>query len=138
MKRFNFLSLVVALVLTVAAVGCTTMRETEDGYYETPRSTANRVYVDDPYRGTVVLERDPFTGRYYEVNSYGTGYNNRNYRGYNNGYYGNGYHGRTTNRTYSRGGSYNNSQQNQQPSEEQIRAQQKSREEARKKILGSN
>ena len=81
MKRFNFLTVMIALVLMVTAVSCSTMQGTEDEYYgrRVPGSP-NRVYVEDPYRGTVVLERDPYSGRYYEVNSYGSAY------GYGNGY----------------------------------------------------
>lgn len=134
MKRFNFLPVVVAFVLMITAVGCTTMTGTEDGYYE--RGRAQRVYVDDPYRGTVVLERDPYTGRYYEVNPYGS-YNTRIYRG-NNGYY-----GRNNSRYYDRNyrsdrDTYQRSNQNnQRPSDDELKDRQRSRDEARRKVLGS-
>jgi hypothetical protein len=135
MKRFNFLPVVVAFVLMITAVGCTTMTGTQDEYYE--RGRTERVYVDDPYRGTVVLERDPYTGRYYEVNPYGS-YNTRVYRG-NSGYYGRNNNSRYYNRnnrtsreTYERG-----NQNTQRPTDDQIRDHQKSRDEARKKVLGS-
>src|SRR5688572_21081462 len=82
MKRFRILPVAIVLVLMVAAVGCTTVREADgDEYYERVSSTPGRVYVDDPYRGTVILERDPYTGRYYEVNPYGT-YQGSRYRTY--------------------------------------------------------
>jgi hypothetical protein len=129
MKRFNLLSVAVALVLLVSAVGCTTMTGTQDDRYD--RVQSNRVYVDDPYRGTVVLERDPFTGRYYEVDSYGSTYNNRYYsrsRGYNS--YGRNYN--TYNRNYNRG---RNTQQ--QPTQQQRAQNEQSRQEARKKVLGN-
>src|SRR5829696_1261062 len=90
MKRFNLLSAVIAVVLMVTAVSCTTMRGTEDDYYYDRTQydrvqPSNRIYVDDPYRGTIVLERDPYTGRYYEVGSYGGNYGYRNDR-YSNVY----------------------------------------------------
>jgi hypothetical protein len=134
MKRFNFLPVVVAFVLMITAVGCTTMTGPQDEY---SRSRAERVYVDDPYRGTVVLERDPYTGRYYEVDSYGS-YNTRTYRG-NNGSYGrnksryyNNRNYRTNTETYER-----NNQNTQRPSDDQLRDRQKSRDEARRKVLGN-
>ena len=140
MKRFNLLSAVIAVVLMVTAVSCTTMRETEDDYYydRAPRAS-NRVYVDDPYRGTVVLERDPYTGRYYEVGSYG-GYSST--YGYRNDRYGTVYdRNYRRNRTYSnQNGNYNrNNTYNNNTSQGQTEDQKKEqrREEARKKVLGN-
>ena len=143
MKRFSFLQVAIALILMVTAVSCTTMQGVEDEYYSTQsgRIATDRVYVNDPYRGTVVLERDPYTGRYYEVSSPYTTYNNRYDSRYDSRYdrrYGNsrtnnGY-GRN-NRTYRNNGSYQ--QTPQKPTEEQIRSNQKNREEARKKVLGN-
>jgi hypothetical protein len=139
MKRFNFIQAVFAVVLMITVASCTTMTGAQDEYYE--RGQANRVYVEDPYRGTVVLERDPYTGRYYEVNSYG--YDNRVYRS-NNGYYGNGSYGRNNSRYrtnnngyYPRSSSPRVYQNNQQPSEEQKKEHQQSRDEARRKVLGN-
>jgi hypothetical protein len=134
MKRFNFLPVVVAFVLMITAVGCTTMTGAEDGY---SRSRADRVYVDDPYRGTVVLERDPYTGRYYEVNPYGS-YNTRTYRG-SNGYYGRTNNSRYYNRNYRTNREvYERGNQNtQRPTDDQIKDRQKSRDEARRKVLGN-
>ena len=133
MKRFNFLPVVVALVLAATFVGCTTMTGVQDEYPDRPLS--NRVYVDDPYRGTVVLERDPYTGRYYEVSPYGT-YNNRTYRtyGYGNSY---GRNDNRRNRNYDRRDRYESRPAPQRPSEDQIRQQRESRDEARKKVLGN-
>lgn len=131
MKRFNFLPVVIAMVLLVTAVSCTTMAGTEDDYGR--QVYGNRVYVEDPYRGTIVLERDPWTGRYYEVgpyNTYGTYpyYGNRVYgsRGYSGGQY----------RNYGRNDGYyyrNNQNNSQRPTEQDN----KSRDEARKKVLGN-
>jgi hypothetical protein len=133
MKRFNFLSVVIALVLVVAAIGCSPLTEADrDRYNERPASAAGRIYVDDPYRGTVVLERDPYTGRYYEVSSYGS-YNSRYYRGGYDPYY--------NDRNYSRDRRVyrtpRQTTQPQQPTQEQIKQQQKNKEEARKRVLGN-
>jgi hypothetical protein len=132
MKRFNFLSVVVALVLMVAAVGCTTMQGAEDDYYGTQRvqGSPNRIYVDDPYRGTVVLERDPYSGRYYEVSPYGSTnvYGNRYDSRYDRRYYGS---GRNNNRYYRNNGTY------QPVPQQQPGGTGKDRGESRKKILGN-
>jgi hypothetical protein len=141
MKRFNFLLMAIALVLTITAVSCTTMAGSQDDYYngQDARVSGNRVYVDDPYRGTVVLERDPRTGRYYEVgsyNPYNNGYSNR----YSSRAYGNTYYGRSPNYGRNNSGSYrnnnnsnNNTQNNQRPRDDD----RKTKDEARKKILGN-
>jgi hypothetical protein len=138
MKRSNFLLVAIALVVTITAVSCTTMTGTQDDYYngQEARVYGNRVYVDDPYRGTIVLERDPRTGRYYEVNAYnpyydsyyGNRYYSRNYRG--NGYPS---HGRNNNGSYRNNNNGTNNQSNQRPAEND----RKTRDEARKKILGN-
>jgi hypothetical protein len=112
------------------------MAGTQDDYYgQDARVYGNRVYVDDPYRGTIVLERDPRTGRYYEVSPY------------YDGYYGNSIYSRTyrNNRsgypTYRRngGGYYNgntsNNNQNNNRSSEQYK---KDKDDARNKILGNH
>ncbi len=91
MKNFSLLSAVIAVMLTVTAISCTTAQGGyDDEYYSTyDRRTPNRVYVDDPYYGTVVLERDPYSGRYYQVSPYGYSYrnNNRYNKAYNRGSY---------------------------------------------------
>src|ERR671912_2928114 len=95
MKSLKFLLAI--FTAAVLMVSCATTQNTSDEDFDesTTRRIGNRVYVDDPYYGTVVLERDPFTGRYYDVtmgnrgsiyspyNRYNT-YNryNNNYRGY--------------------------------------------------------
>ncbi|HVE61047.1 MAG TPA: hypothetical protein VNA26_04465 [Chitinophagaceae bacterium] len=96
MKNFNFLSIGLIALLMVVAVGCTTMRDaSEYDEYREDRST-RRVYVD-PYYGSdqIILQRDPFTGRYYQVSPYGyypgrssyygRNYSNRNYNYRDNG-----------------------------------------------------
>ncbi|HEU4471427.1 MAG TPA: hypothetical protein VFR58_10100 [Flavisolibacter sp.] len=141
MKRFNLLSVVAVLVLAVTAFSCTTVRETGE-YYE-PGVASNRVYVDDPYRGTVILERDPYTGRYYEANTFGRTYGYPYGRGVyrNNGFYGrpDRYYGNGGYYRGNRGGNYGNrpapSTPQQQPQNGEQR--EKVREEARKKVLGN-
>jgi hypothetical protein len=131
MKRFKFLPVAIVLVLVVAAIGCTPLRETEgDEYYERVSSAPGRIYVDDPYRGTVVLERDPYTGRYYEVGSYSR-YGTR-YRGYDP-YYGGGYNYPRTNRTYR---TQRQTPAPKPPTQEEIRQQQQNKNDARNKVLG--
>lgn len=140
MKRFKILSAVVAVILMVGAVSCTTMGEANDGYYygNDRVQGSNRIYVEDPYRGTVVLERDPYSGRYYEVvpygysprygsSRYGTVYNN-NTR----------YRTRTTTRTNRNSDRYE--RQTTTPprkTEDQKKEMDNKRAEARRKILGN-
>lgn len=138
MKRFNFLLAAIALVLTITAVSCTTMAGSQDDYYNGQRVYSNRVYVDDPYRGTVVLERDPRTGRYYEANSYNPYYNgyygNRSYgRVYRSNGYGYGYPSRRNSGSYSNG---NNSSTNNQNNNRNSEEYKKEKNEARDKVLG--
>jgi hypothetical protein len=134
MKRFSILSAVIAVILMVAAVSCTPIRETGDDYYYDRAQAPSRIYVDDPYRGTVVLERDPYSGRYYEVGPYSSYYSPYAYR--SNPYYG--YHGRSyanRNRIYNRNTTTYPSTSPQQK-EEQRRDWEQKREEARDKVLG--
>lgn len=95
MKSVKYLLGLFALLLVFAS--CSTTQRVADEEYD-PQTTqviGNRIYVNDPYYGNVILERDPFTGRYYDV-TYGArtflGYNypyarfNRGYGVYNRGY----------------------------------------------------
>jgi len=139
MKRSNLLLVALALVVTIATVGCTTMTPAQDGYYDPgARAYSNRVYVEDPYRGTVVLERYPRTGRYYEVTPaydpyYGGAYSNvYSGRGYRN--YGNGYPSRRSSGVYYNGNTTNNTQRNERSSEDY----RKDRDDARSKVLGNH
>ena len=138
MKNVKFLLAIFTVAVLMASCATTQNTSDEDFDESTTRRIGNRVYVDDPYYGTVVLERDPFTGRYYDVtmgtkgsiyspyNRYNTysRYNNY-YRGYRNAparYYRN---------NSSSGGTINGS------IEKPTQDLQKTREEARKKILGN-
>lgn len=139
MKRFNLLLVAVALVLTITAVSCTAVAGTEDGYYDPgTRVYGNTVYVQDPYRGTVVLQQDPRTGRYYEVNPYYDNYYGGLYGGggvYSRGYrnYGYGYPSRRVGGGYYSGGNTTTTQQNNSRSSEDYK---KDRDDAREKVLG--
>jgi len=137
MKSLKFLLAV--FTAAVLMVSCATTQNTSDEDFDESitRRIGNRVYVDDPYYGTVVLERDPFTGRYYDVTMGNRGsiyspYNRYNtYNRYNNNYRGS----RNTPARYYRnnnsGGSING--RIEKPTQDL----QKTREEARKKILGN-
>lgn len=128
MKIYNPLFIVLSLFLTVAMVSCTTTQYASDEQYETERVRSNRIYIDDPYRGTVVLERDPVTGRYYDVtNGYGYNYGSRYNTSYNYDRYPQSRYG-YTDRVYS-------TQRPQQPATEDKNS--KAREEARRKVLGN-
>ncbi|MFN2437944.1 MAG: hypothetical protein ABR503_02015 [Chitinophagaceae bacterium] len=122
MKNLNFLSIGVIALLVVVAVGCTTMREagSYDEYNEDRSS--RRVYVD-PYYGSdqIILQRDPFTGRYYQVSPYG-------YYPGRSSYYG---------RNYSNRDSYYRDNRNQQRPEQRAEGQKKINE-ARDIIRGKN
>ena len=130
MKNFSLLSAVIAVMLTVTAVSCTTAQGGyDDEYYNTyDRRTPNRVYVDDPYYGTVILERDPYSGRYYQVSPYGYSY--RNNTRYNKVY------SRNRNNYYYRNNQNTNTRNNQGQTEQQKKDWEKQRNEARKKVLG--
>ncbi|HVK96261.1 MAG TPA: hypothetical protein VM368_00520 [Flavisolibacter sp.] len=127
MKPLNFL--LVVLVVMITAIGCTTTQQAFDENYDrsSARTYGDRVYIDDPYRGTVILERDPYTGQYFDITNsrfgaygFNSPYNSwRDRRFYNNTYY-------VTPR------SNGNTQ-----TEEQKRNYQEQRQEARKKILGN-
>ena len=71
MKRFPFLSMALIATLAVVAVGCTLPQNTQGGYYE-ERVGHGGYYGNGAYGSNViVVERDPYTGRYYEVSPYG-------------------------------------------------------------------
>jgi len=126
MKNVKFLLAIFTAAVLMASCATTESASGEDyDDLERTRRIGNRVYVDDPYYGTVVLERDPFTGRYFDV-TYGYGgfyrspYNTFN-RGFRTqpGYY----------RNNSRGGTIQ-----QKPVQREVPV---NREAARKKILGN-
>ena len=126
MKFRNLLSMVIAAILLVTAVSCTSTRDIyqEDDGYRTSRQAPDRILVDDPYYGTIVMERDPYTGRYYQVGSYGqSAYGYDRYR--DSRYYRN-YPRRQV--IYQQG---NENRPAQTPQQKEA-----SRQEARKRVLG--
>ncbi|HZH63602.1 MAG TPA: hypothetical protein VEY10_01835 [Flavisolibacter sp.] len=128
-------SLLAVVIIAVLTTGCVTTQEAVgDDYDEDVRTqqSGNRLYVQDPFYGTVVLERDPFSGRYYDVTN--------GYRGFPSRY--NGLNTYRRNGNYNRNyGTYNRSFGNrsvgtiQRPAPQQ--PTQKTREDARKIILGN-
>lgn len=97
MKKFNFLSLLVALVVIVTLASC---GMTQPGYGDEQypdRTVRSRSVYSDPYYGSTRIVRDPYTGQYYEVtpvspsygyDPYGYGYPSSSYG--RNPYYGRG------------------------------------------------
>lgn len=124
MKSIKLLVGLLAIVMVMASCAATQGAMGDDYANDSrTRQVGDRLYIQDPYYGTVVLQRDPVTGRYYDV-TYGSRYGN--------GYYGANPYG--SHRTYRRsGGTYRGNVQQQGPSREEI---QQHRDEARKKILG--
>ena len=100
MKKFNFLSLLVGLVIIVTLASC---GMTQPGYGDEQypdRTVRNRSIYSDPYYGRTQIVRDPYTGRYYEV----TPVSPYGYDAYSSPYgsYGNSrYYGRGSSRGYS-------------------------------------
>lgn len=148
MKRFPFLSAALIAVLMVVAVGCTIPYDTAGGYYEDrpDRGGYYGGYSNSPYGSNViVVERDPYTGRYYEVSPYGaTPYGYGGGRGVyvaprNNTRYNNNRDTRYNN-TVRDGGSYRNNevqrQQQTQQREQQRQAEAKQMESTKESILG--
>ncbi|MER3472120.1 MAG: hypothetical protein C4330_12575 [Chitinophagaceae bacterium] len=108
MKNTNFLLVAMIAVLSVITISCTPAQQIAD-YDQRP------VYNSNPYGSNViVVERDPYTGRYYQVNPNGVYLNdpyyntNRYYdpysRGYDSRYY--------NHRNYDRGRVYGNTNTN--------------------------
>lgn len=128
MKITPLFFILFAAVVAFTAVGCTTSQMAADNNYPEDRQIGNRIYINDPYAGTIVLERDPYTGRYYDV-TYGAG----------SGYYGySPYNSRYSNSYYYRNRYPRTRVTPQQPTQEEQQQYQQNREEARKKILGKN
>ena len=143
MKRFKFLQVALIAVLVVAAVSCGTPRSVSGEYYDD--YPGGNVYYANPYGAPpVILERDPFTGRYYQVAPYGayaypgTPYygTNRGYRYRNNSR--NGYRGGYNGGYYNNNNGYNNNNNSRNNNSGQTDAQrEQKKEEARNKVLGS-
>ncbi len=89
MKNLKYLQLALIVTLLVTAVSCTVSR---GSYYEEDPYNNSRYYGNTPYYGNgsnyIILERDPFTGQYYEALPRGGSYPYRsnNYGTYNNTY----------------------------------------------------
>jgi hypothetical protein len=143
MKHLSFIRVAALLALVVTVASCGMPLYSTDGYYEEAPSRRD-VYRGSVYGGSapIVYERDPYTGRYYEVNPYsvysrpGRYYDRRsNSRYYNNDRYNNNnrYNNSYGNNTY-RNYPQQVQPQNNQQTPEQAR---KEREDAREKILGS-
>src|SRR5690349_16912350 len=129
MKNIKLLLGLFTIVLVMASCAATQNTTSDDGYATDARTQqiGDRLYVQDPYYGTVILERDPFTGRYYDV-TYGSRIGSLY-----NGYY--------PYRTYRHNGGYYHSYgtiggqvQRQTPSNDTY---QKDRGDARQKVLGN-
>ena len=78
MKNTSFLLVVVMSIMMVTAVSCTTTQGTTYDEYPTTvqQAPAEQIYVQDPnrYGQTILMQRDPFTGQYYQVPSIGYSY----------------------------------------------------------------
>jgi hypothetical protein len=129
MKRFPFLQVAVIVALMVTIVSCGMPMNTQGGYYEEAPTARNSYYGNN----VIVVERDPFTGQYYQVSPYGTystpyGYSSPyDSRYYNTNRYRN-------NTTYSRNRQVYQQQPRQQEQPRVTSPQE--RDEARKRILG--
>src|SRR5215203_4976485 len=83
MKSVKFLLAIFTAAVVMASCATTQNTSGEEFDESNARRVGDRVYVDDPYYGTVVLERDPFTGRYYDVTNGNRGYSYSPYNRYN-------------------------------------------------------
>lgn len=153
MKRFPFLQVALMASLMVVAASCGMPMGATGEYYEDAPVRRN-VYSGRPYYGNnnvVIVERDPYTGRYYEVSPYGGVYN-APYGRYPGTYRTNG--GRYNNRSYDsyprrNSGTYernesprreNTTQRRDNSVQQQPQAQQESQrrmESAKESILGA-
>ena len=127
MKRFHFLQTALIAVLMVVAASCTSIREASEGDYE--NAPARRQVFADPYygnRNVIVLERDPFTGQYYQVSPFGS---------FSDSYYGFGYGYPYNSRYYNRGGGYYRSAPSRAP-QQSPQQREANRNAARETILG--
>lgn len=129
MKNIKFLFGLFSIVIIMASCATTQgIMNDEDDYSNDPRTeqVGNRLYVQDPFYGTIILERNPYTGRYYDITNgsrFGTGF----YGGYP--YYGGGYRGGYNRGYVGRGGVVQ-----QAPSRP---AAPQNRDEVRQKVLGN-
>jgi|GEM_PF-2830709 len=75
MKTMFFGSAVIATLL-MAAIGCTPLRSAGGDEYYDPAAPPvsvrpSRIWVDDPYRpgNLILMERDPYSGRYFPLSA---------------------------------------------------------------------
>lgn len=143
MKRLSFLQVGLLAALAVSVASCGVPMGASGDYYEDEPGRGN-VYYGSP--NTIIVERDPFTGRYYQVSPglYGNVYGAPVYpyggRRYNNRSYNNN-RNNNNNRNYNSGrsnGQYRTYPQAQQPRQtpEQRQQAEKSREATKESILG--
>ncbi len=134
MKQASFLQVVFFAVLLVVSASCGVPMGASGDYYEEAPARGNR-YYGNSYGGTntIIVERDPFTGRYYQISPGGVyggiygapayPYNQPRYYGRNNSSRSNVYYRK-----------YPQRQPQQTPQRrEQVR---RDREQARETILG--
>ncbi|MGV3658167.1 MAG: hypothetical protein ACO1NX_09435 [Chitinophagaceae bacterium] len=143
MKRFPFLSTALIAVLAVVAVGCTVPYETAGGGYYEDRVDRGGYYGSPYGSNVIVVERDPYTGRYYQVSPYGSyGYPAGGNRYYDSRYNNNRNVNRGTryNNNVRNGGTYRNNdaqrQQQAQQREQQRQADVRKMESTKESILG--
>jgi hypothetical protein len=101
MKKINSLSFFLIATVMMVAISCGLPRDISAEYYDDypdNRYNGRNLYGNNP----VYIERDPFTGRYYQVYPYGGGYYNRVVP-YGNGFYSNRHYNnnRNNNRYYN-------------------------------------
>ncbi len=147
MKRFPFLSAALIAVLAVVAVGCTVPYETAGGGYYEDRADRGGYYGSPYGSNVIVVERDPYTGRYYQVSPYGSyGYGTGGGRyydpRYNNPRYNNNHNVNRGTRynNVRNGGAYRNNdaqrQQQAQQREQQRQSDVRQMESTKESILG--
>lgn len=132
MKNIKFLLGLFAVVIMMAS--CATTQGAMEDDMDNPRTQqiGNRIYMQDPFYGTVVMERDPYTGRYYDVTygtRFGTGFYGHPYGGFYRG--GGGVVSGGTNRDFGGNGKV---VKPQSPARQEIR---QDREATRRRILGN-
>ena len=141
MKITSILPMVVLSVLMVGAVSCTTMQPvSNDDYATTSRQQQPaRIYVQDPYNfgRTIIMDRDPMTGRYYQVYTTPV-YDSRYDRYYSSNVYDRRYDDRRYNdRYYSNREQYPTRRQSQPaPTAEERKQAEQKREDAASILFG--
>jgi hypothetical protein len=147
MKQMSFLQVGLLAVLMITVASCGVPLGATDDYYDEAPARRN-VYYSDPYYGggnTIIVERDPFTGRYYQVSPYSGVYRNApaypyNSRRYNSRRYNTGRYYNNRSNAGSNNGYYRKYPQTQAQPLQQTPAQreqvQQQRDQAKESILG--